>query len=68
MCFKEVLGVCGEHFKGISGVFLRVFEAISKGVLKQFQGNFQRVSRKLRVFHGRLKTVSREVWKFQRCF
>ena len=21
VCFKEVLGVCGEHFKGVSGVF-----------------------------------------------
>ena len=65
MCFKEVLGVCGEHFKGVSGVFLRVFEAISskefrsslKGVSRGFLGSFQ-------VFHGSLNTVSRVLWKF----
>ena len=47
-----------DIFKGVLGVFLRVFEASSKGVLKQFQGSFQRVSSK---FLG----VS---WKFQECF
>ena len=64
----EVLGVCGEHFRDVSGVLLRVFEAISKGVLKQFQGSFRRVSRMFPVFHGSLKTISRLLWKFQRCF
>ena len=34
----EVLGVCGEHFRGVS--VLRVFEAIPKVVSKQFQWNF----------------------------
>ena len=67
MCYKVFLGSCGEHFKGVSGVFLRLFEAISTGVLKQFQGSFRRVSRKFLVFPGSLKSVSRELWKFQRC-
>ena len=52
----EVLGVCGEHFRGVS--VLRVFEAISKGVSKQFQWSFRRVSMK---FPG----VS---WKFKDYF
>ena len=51
----EVLGVCGEHFRGVSGVFLRVFEAISKGVLKQSQWSLRKVSRKFSVSKGVLK-------------
>ena len=47
-----------DIFEGVLGVFLSVFEASSKVVLKQFQGSFQRVSSK---FLG----VS---WKFQECF
>ena len=46
VCFKKVLGACGECFQYVSGVFLRVFEAISKGVSKQFRGSFWMVSRK----------------------
>ena len=49
-------------FKGVSGVFLRVFEESSKGVLKQFRGTFQRVSSK---FLGVSSKISR---MFQECF
>ena len=59
----EVLGVCGEHSRCFSGVFLRVFEAISKGVSKQSQGSFQRVSRKFSVSKGVLKQFQGSPWR-----
>ena len=51
-CFKEVSGVCQEHFKGVSKsvkhvskkfqecfkIVLRVFQASVKGVTRTFQG------------------------------
>ena len=63
VCFKEVLGLCGEYFIGVSGVFLRVFEAISIGVSKQFHGSFQRVSGK---FEDCFKSVMEISKVFQR--
>ena len=79
-CFKkvfgvEVLGVCWEHFKGVSrklegvlGVFLRLFEESSKGVSKQFQGGFWRVSRKFLGVLWKCQRSCWSVWKFRKCF
>ena len=46
-CVESISGVFQDSLKGVSGEFLRVCEASSKGVSKQFQGSFWRVSRKL---------------------
>ena len=57
-CVESISRVKQDSFEDVLGVFLRVFEATSTGVIKQFRGSFQRVSSK---FLG----VS---LKFQECF
>ena len=50
-----------DSFKGVSGVFLRVFEACCKEVLKRFQGSFWRVSRKFPGVSGKFQECSKAV-------
>ena len=67
-CVESIKRGFQETFRGVTGVFLRVFEASSKGVLRQYQGSFQRVSSKFldvswkisRMFQECFKTV---LWK-----
>ena len=55
-------------FRSVSGVFFRVFEAISKGVSNQFQGSFWRVSRKFPGVSWKFKDYFKSVMEISKVF
>ena len=45
VCFKEVSGVCWEHFKSESRQFWRCFRSVFKVVWRKLQRSFKAISR-----------------------
>ena len=81
MCFKEVSGVCWEHFKSVSRKLLGLIRSVFKGVWSKLQTSFEVVSRVFpegfkqvlgyfmevsRVFSSNI--FSRILWKFQESY
>ena len=60
--------VCKEHFKGVSGSLLRLYEGSSKRVLKLFLMSFRAIKKIYENFKGVYMKFCCVLRKFQVCF